>query len=135
MKKTVIEIYADFLTYVVKCAKDFISETHPVGKQVLSSGAPLDFVMSHPNGWLGPEQSNLRRAAVLAQMIPDTVEGHARLHFVTEGEASMHFCIANGLSAEVIKVSHPIVCLFWMVLNSAAAEQRHRYRRFGRRYY
>ena len=104
VKKTVIEIYADFLTYVVKCAKDFISETHPIGKQVLGSGAPLDFVMSHPNGWLGPEQSSLRRAAILAQMIPDTVEGHARLHFVTEGEASMHFCIANGLSNEVIKV-------------------------------
>lgn len=104
MKKSAIEICADFLTYLVKCAKDFISETHPIGKQVLSSGAPIDFVMSHPDGWLGPEQSNLRRAAILAEMIPDTVEGHAQLHFVTEGEASMHFCIANGLSDDVIKV-------------------------------
>ena len=48
-------------------------------------------------------------------MIPDTVEGHARLHFVTEGEASMHFCIANGLSDEVIKVRSHIVLVLWTV--------------------
>jgi hypothetical protein len=41
----------------------------------------------------------MRRAAVLANLIPDTTAGHARLSFVTEGEASLHYAIQNGLPA------------------------------------
>jgi hypothetical protein len=64
----------------------------------------IDFVLSHPNGWEGTQQSEMRRAAVLANLIPDTTAGHARLSFVTEGEASLHFSIQNGLPAGAIKV-------------------------------
>ena len=45
------------------------------------------------------QQSELRRAAVFADLIPDTSAGHARLSSVTEGEASLHFSIQNGLLA------------------------------------
>ena len=64
----------------------------------------IDFVLSHPNGWDGTPQSELRRAAVLAELIPDTTAGHARLSFVTEGEACLRFSMQNGLPAGAMKV-------------------------------
>ena len=64
----------------------------------------IDFVLPHPNGWGVSQQSEMRRAAVLADLISDTTAGHARLSFVTEGEASLHFSIQNGLPAGAIKV-------------------------------
>ena len=64
----------------------------------------IDFVLSHPNGWEGTQQSEMRRAAVLAGLVPDNPNGHSRLSFVTEGEASLHFSIQNGLPAGAMKV-------------------------------
>ena len=64
----------------------------------------IDFVLSHPNGWEGAQQSKMRQAAVLAKLIPDKPEGHSRLSFVTEGEASLHYCIRNGLPGGAMKV-------------------------------
>ena len=46
----------------------------------------------------------MRRAAVTAGLIPDSAVGQARLSFVTEGEASLHFCIQKGLTNDAIKV-------------------------------
>ena len=46
----------------------------------------------------------MRRAAVTAGLIPHGAAGQARLSFVTEGEASLHFCIQKGLINETIKV-------------------------------
>ena len=65
----------------------------------------IDYVLSHPNGWDGTQQSEMRRAAVLADLIPDTTAGQARLSFVTEGEASLYFSIQNGLAAGAMKVN------------------------------
>ncbi|KAH9910870.1 uncharacterized protein B0H18DRAFT_1065862 [Fomitopsis serialis] len=101
--KPVLEILADYLAYVSQCAKDFISQSNPIGRQILNSNTPIDFVLTHPNGWTGPQQNNMRRAAVLANLVPDTSEGAARVQFVTEGEASLQFCIATGLGDDVIR--------------------------------
>ena len=49
----------------------------------------------------------MRRAAVYGGLIPDTDEGLARIRFVTEGEASLHACVQNGLAAEVFAVCTP----------------------------
>ena len=46
----------------------------------------------------------MRRAAILGGLIPDTTTGHSRLSFVTEGEASLHFSVHNGLPAGAMKV-------------------------------
>lgn len=46
----------------------------------------------------------MRRAAVLAALIDDTKGGHERVSFVTEGEASLHYAIENGVLADVVKV-------------------------------
>lgn len=100
-----VEILADYFRYVFRCAKSYISETNPIGRQILNSGTPIDFVLSHPNGWTGFQQSSMRRAAILAQLVSDDDEGTSRLQFVTEGEASLQFCIATGMGDEVIQAS------------------------------
>jgi hypothetical protein len=64
----------------------------------------MQFVLSHPNGWEGAQQTKMRRAAVYGGLIPDTDEGKARIRFVTEGEASLHACVLNGLAADVLSV-------------------------------
>ena len=46
----------------------------------------------------------MRTAAVQAGLIPDNEDGHSHLSFVTEGEASLHFCVQSGLTNEAIKV-------------------------------
>ena len=69
----------------------------------------LYFVLSHPNGWEGAQQAQLRQAAVLANLIPDTPVGHARLSFVTEGEASLHFAVQNGLPVGVMRNGEGVV--------------------------
>lgn len=47
----------------------------------------------------------MRTAAVLARLIPDTPEGRARIAFVSEGEASFHWCVDTGLVGNVMNVS------------------------------
>ena len=100
-----VEVIADFLRYLLKCASSYIQDTHANGPDLWNSvKAHIDFVLSHPNGWEGTQQSEMRRAAVLAGFVPDNTSGHSRLTFVTEGEASLHFCVHNGLPAGAMKV-------------------------------
>ena len=98
-------MFADFLRYLHFCARKYIEETHASGEELLKSlEANTSFVLTHPNGWEGAQQSLMRRAAVTAGLVPDTPEGHARVSFVTEGEASLHFCIQSGLTSSAVKV-------------------------------
>ncbi|TEB26535.1 hypothetical protein FA13DRAFT_1888794 [Coprinellus micaceus] len=87
--KTVVQVLADFLVYLYK--KD------------------IDFVISHPNGWEGYQQTQMREAVVKAGFVPDTREGHARVSFVTEGEASLHFSIRNGLPTGAMEKGDGVV--------------------------
>ncbi|KZT05474.1 uncharacterized protein LAESUDRAFT_813573 [Laetiporus sulphureus 93-53] len=100
---------ADFLEYLFTCAKDHISQAHLEGPQLVESSSNIEFVLAHPNGWGGSQQSCMREAAVLAGLIPNNQEGEERLHFVTEGEASLHYCIAKELAADIIKAGKRLV--------------------------
>ena len=62
------------------------------------------FLLTQTDGKAAAQQGMMRRTAVRAGLIPDGAAGQARLSFVTEGEASLHFCIQNGLNNEAIKV-------------------------------
>ena len=92
-----VQVFADFMEYLRKCAKDYISDTH--GEKLwVSLQTDIVYVLTHPNGWGGVQQGQMRKSAVLAGLIPDTAEGASRVNFVTEGEASLHFCLSNGLT-------------------------------------
>jgi hypothetical protein len=85
------------MRYLHQCAKAYIEETH--GEKLWSSlKGNIMYILTHPNGWGGPEQAQMRQAAIQAGFIPNTEEGRSRVAFVTEGEASLHFCLSNGLS-------------------------------------
>jgi hypothetical protein len=85
LDKTVVEVFADLLRYLLECSSSYIQDTHANGPDLWNSvKSDIDFVFSHPNGWEGAQQSEMRRAAVLAGLIPNNTSGHARLSFVTE---------------------------------------------------
>jgi hypothetical protein len=46
----------------------------------------------------------MRKAAIYGGLVPNTDEGKAKVRFVTEGEASLHACVLNGLTDDVIAV-------------------------------
>ena len=110
LNKTVVEVFADFLAYLLECALRYIQDHHANGEELWASVKDqIHFVLSHPNGWEGSQQAKMRKAAVLAKLIPDTAPGRARLSFVTEGEASLHFSVKNGLPIGVMEAREGVV--------------------------
>lgn len=107
--KNVVQVFGDFLAYLFECAKRYIIDTHSNGASIWTSvGERIEFVLSHPNGWEGAQQSKMRQAAVHAGLIPDTPTGHSRIHFISEGEASLLYCVDNGLASDAIRVRTPL---------------------------
>ncbi|KAH9940112.1 uncharacterized protein BXZ73DRAFT_99109 [Epithele typhae] len=108
--KTVVDVFADFLAYLFRCAKRYICETHANGDSLWSSLEDrIEFVLSHPNGWEGAQQGKMRQAAVIAGLVPQTPAGQARVHFITEGEASLNFCIQSGLTNETMQAGQSVM--------------------------
>lgn len=107
---TVVDVFADFIRYLYDCTKKYVCETHASGDVLWASVEPfMDFIFSHPNGWGGAQQSKMRQAAIQAGLVPDTPAGHARVQFVTEGEASVHFCLSGGETLDAIKVGDALL--------------------------
>ncbi|KAJ2928087.1 hypothetical protein H1R20_g9022, partial [Candolleomyces eurysporus] len=108
--KTVIRVLADFLRYFRECAMVYIKGAHPNGEDLWRSiSSDIEYVISHPNGWEGYQQSQIRSAIVLAGLVPDTVSGNARVTFLTEGEASLHFAIDYGFPAKSMKAGEGVI--------------------------
>lgn len=103
--KSAVQVFGDYLGYLFRCTKNFIVDTHANGLSLWRAvEEELQVVLSHPNGWEGAQQTKMRRAAVYGGLIPDTDAGKARIRFVTEGEASLHACVLNGLAKEMLTV-------------------------------
>jgi hypothetical protein len=100
--RSAVEVLGDFLKYLYECARSYIQDTH--GKDLWKSiENHIQFVLTHPNGWEGAQQSQIRRAAVLAGLIHDDQDGQSHLQFVTEGEASLHYCLRSGLTSNAVE--------------------------------
>ncbi|KAG8728323.1 hypothetical protein FRC11_011334, partial [Ceratobasidium sp. 423] len=52
----------------------------------------MEVILAHPNGWGLREQSFLRAAALDAGLVSPS-KASMNIRFVTEAEASVHFCI------------------------------------------
>lgn len=90
--KSVVDVLKDFIEYLFQCAERYIQESHP--RYIwLSVKDDIQFIFTHPNGWEGAQQQKIRRAIELAGLVPSTPDGRARVRFLTEGEAGLHFCI------------------------------------------
>ncbi|KAG9044028.1 hypothetical protein FS837_008864 [Tulasnella sp. UAMH 9824] len=108
--RTVTDVFGHFLKYMYDCVKTHIITTHVDGPRLWSSlNDSTHFVLSHPNGWEAHQQGEMRDAAILARLVPDTPEGHGRVEFVTEGEASFHWCIDKGAASGALQEGANIV--------------------------
>lgn len=87
------------MRYLFYCTQKYIEDSHGVNlwKSVENR---IEYVLTHPNGWEGPQQKQIRRAATLAGLV--SPEGQERVHLLTEGEASLHFCVSNILASEAL---------------------------------
>jgi hypothetical protein len=96
--KTALDVFADFLRYLHTHSIDYIKKSRD--PQFWSSiENSIDYVLTHPNGWEGPQQALMRQAAIRAGLITND-DDDSRLQFVTEGEASLHYCINKGIMSE-----------------------------------
>ena len=103
--KTIVDVFADFMRYLFHSTRKLFKELEPNGELRWDSiSESIELVLTHPNGWGGPQQVHLRNAAVKAGIIPDTPAGRSRVRFVSEGEASFSFCAANTEAGENLKV-------------------------------
>ena len=99
--KTAVDVFTDFLRYLYKCAQEYIIGARTNGQSLWNSVKDhVEIVLTHPNGWEGSQQGKLREAAVLAGLVPNTTEGQARIHLVSEGEASLHYCVDMGMTSD-----------------------------------
>ncbi|KAJ1303450.1 hypothetical protein OPQ81_011639 [Rhizoctonia solani] len=90
---TLRQIYSDFLGYLLKHTRAFFEDRILDGKQIWERYSPtMEVVIAHPNGWGIREQAFLRSAAVSAGFATADL-APAKVRFVTEAEASVHFCI------------------------------------------
>jgi hypothetical protein len=107
--KSAVEIASDFFRYLFECTKAYIQESHGNGDAVWASvEKDIDFVVSHPNGWGGYQQSQLREALVMAGLVEEwegKTNGDKRVSFITEGEAGLHFALRHGLPKATMEVS------------------------------
>lgn len=104
-EKRPVDILVDFLKYLFACTRGFIVEGMFNGEQYWASlKGNIDFVLTHPNGWEGYQQNLMHQAAVIAGLVREG-DADGRIQFVTEGEASLHFCIMNGALSSMHSVS------------------------------
>ncbi|KAK0209577.1 hypothetical protein IW262DRAFT_514195 [Armillaria fumosa] len=97
--KRIVTLFSDFYEYLYTCAKTFVQETHHISPSQWSSmEGSIHFILAHPNGWEEEEQNIMRDAMISAGLISNSEQDYSRLSFVTEGEASLHFCLNKGLS-------------------------------------
>lgn len=93
--KSLTEVFGDYFAYLSSAVHSFVRSAHPtLPHEKLFSTAT--YIIAHPNGWEGAQQSKLRRAAICGSLVPDSPEGRARVVFVSEGESSLHFCMKGG---------------------------------------
>ena len=92
----------------------------------------FELVLTHPNGWGGPQQTKLRTAAIKAGIVPDNPAGSSRVHFVTEGEASFNFCATHTQAGRSLKVCRAFPTRWWPFDTLAAWRAGANHRR-GRR--
>lgn len=107
--KTIVDVFADLMRYLFDSTKALFKTSEPNGELRWNSVSNnIELVLTHPNGWGGPQQAQLRTAAVRAGIVPDTPAGHSRVSFVTEGEASFCFCATQTQAGRGLKVCYTV---------------------------
>ncbi|ELU35811.1 hypothetical protein AG1IA_10159 [Rhizoctonia solani AG-1 IA] len=101
------QIYADFLRYLLKYTQEYFEDRILDGKSIWERYSPnMEVVIAHPNGWGLQEQTFLRKAAVDAGVSAHE-QAQKNIRFLTEAEASVHFCIHHTNLGDRLKYATP----------------------------
>jgi hypothetical protein len=69
--KSAVQVLGDFMRYLFNCARNYIIESHASGASMWRSMENnIEFILTHPNGWEGLQQQQIRHAAKIAGLIP-----------------------------------------------------------------
>ncbi|KAG8729451.1 hypothetical protein FRC11_008746 [Ceratobasidium sp. 423] len=105
------QIYSDFLGYLLKHTRAYFEDRILDGRQIWECYSPtMEVVIAHPNGWGTREQAFLRSAAVSAGF-STTDQARRKIQFVSEAEASVHFCIHHTNLGNVFRTGDIFVDL------------------------
>jgi hypothetical protein len=100
------KIYCDFMVYLMKHTQKFFEYRIVGGRKVWAEHHHnMTIVITHPNGWTLTEQSFLREAAITAGY-KSREQSLTEIHFVSEAEASVHFCMFHSDLQNRFKVSN-----------------------------
>ncbi|CUA77246.1 Heat shock 70 kDa protein 12B [Homo sapiens] [Rhizoctonia solani] len=90
---SLLRVYSDFLGYLIRHTQSFFEDRMVDGRLLWQRYRPkMEFCIAHPNGWGIREQAFLRTAATNAGLVTNATAASC-IRFVTEAEASVHFCI------------------------------------------
>ncbi|CAE6533900.1 unnamed protein product [Rhizoctonia solani] len=90
---TLEQVYSDFLRYLLKHTEKFFKDRIIDGPALwLRHRSKMEFIIAHPNAWGTREQAFLRNMAVRAGFV-DATQAQNKIRFLSEGEASVHFCL------------------------------------------
>ena len=71
--KTIVDVFADFMGYLFESTEELFKNSKPNGGLLWDSASDnVELILTHPNGWGGPQQSQRRAAAIKAGIVPDT---------------------------------------------------------------
>ncbi|PWN39971.1 hypothetical protein IE81DRAFT_325981 [Ceraceosorus guamensis] len=92
------KVLADFLHYMVRCVGEHIKTRHANAMELMCELAQsTSYVITIPNGWEAAQQAILRRCCVDAGLV--AAESAEAVKFVSEAEASIHFCSQSAASS------------------------------------
>ena len=95
------QIYRDLFEYLLKNTCQYFIDHVLDGLRTWNNYFPTaDIILAHPNGWGLKEQDFLKTAATASGW----TRGN-RIRFVTEGEASVHYCMFHADLAPRFQVS------------------------------
>ncbi|KAF8603219.1 hypothetical protein BDV93DRAFT_493895 [Ceratobasidium sp. AG-I] len=102
-------IYTDFLKYLLQHTQSFFERRIVDGQKIWQERSQnMLVILTHPNGWAIREQNFLRQAIRKVQF---SYSGSCRVSFVSEAEASIHFCLFHSsMESTQLPNTNLIVC-------------------------
>ncbi|PVF93793.1 hypothetical protein CPB86DRAFT_789737 [Serendipita vermifera] len=101
--------YSDFIKYLYGHTRNFFVDSTPNGHNIWTRlQSSMIIVFCHPNGWDISQQAFLSQATINAGVM-SLEDARTRIEFVTEGEASVHYAVANTTSSSWLEPNRMFV--------------------------
>ncbi|KAL5632743.1 hypothetical protein ACGC1H_005633 [Rhizoctonia solani] len=93
---TLEQVYTDFLKYLFMHTERYFKDRILHGNLLCPRyRSTMEFIIAHPNAWSTREQAFLRKATLQAGLV-NSSNASSNVRFVTEAEASVHYCLHDS---------------------------------------